>query len=296
MKYISGASMADGNFKWGVREPDPIKEKYFGREPEDGVTLVFTSYHPTNRRDVLKGIATELKRHGIVWLRPVASVAGDWILDLDALKASFELLQSDEWLRGRTKLTPEYDIEEREVFGRIEKEAKVRFVVTPKELISVMASIDFPELAPFIERFQIDHPDQQRCAFLMMKYEKTPLHERIIGAVRETCSRHGIETLRADDKAYADELLANVRTYMHGCGFGIAVFERLTAEDFNPNVSLEVGYMMAQGKPICLLKDSTLASLHTDLVGRLYETFNTQNPEESVPSVLEKWLKDKEII
>jgi len=218
------------------------------------------------------------------------------MLDLDVLKSSFELLQPVEWLRGQIALSPEYDIEEREVFDRIEKEAKIRFIVTPKELISSMVSIDFPELTPFIERFRIDHPDAQQCGFLMMKYEGTPPHNRITKVVRETCSRHGIKALRADDKRYADELLPNVRTYMHGCSFGIAVFERLIEDDFNPNVSLEVGYMMARGKPICLLKDSTLTSLQTDLVGRLYESFDTQNPEESIPPVLDKWLEDKGII
>jgi len=159
-----------------------------------------------------------------------------------------------------------------------------------------MTSADFPELAPSIERFRDDHPDPQRCAFLMMKYQETQLHNRIIEAVRDTCSRHAIQALRADDKRYADDLLANVRTYMHGCSSGIAVFERLTADDFNPNASLEVGYMMAQGKPICLLKDRTLTSLQTDLVGRLYDPFDTQEPENTIPPVLEKWLKDKGLV
>ena len=130
----------------------------------------------------------------------------------------------------------------------------------------------------------------------MMKYGETPLHGRITHAIRDTCSQHGIHALRADDKRYSDDLLANVRTYMHGCNSGIAVIERLTKEDFNPNVSLEVGYMMAQGKPVCLLKDKTLASLQTDLMGRLYDPFDTQDPEKTILPVLEKWLKDKRLV
>ena len=31
------------------------------------------------------------------------------------------------------------------------------------------------------------------------------------------------------------------------------MFERLESERYNPNVALEVGYMMALGKPVCLL-------------------------------------------
>ena len=62
-------------------------------------------------------------------------------------------------------------------------------------------------------------------------------------AIQSTLGTFGIAALRADDKEYHDDLLPNVLTYIYGCRFGIAVFERLEAEDFNPNVSLEVGYM-----------------------------------------------------
>jgi nucleoside 2-deoxyribosyltransferase len=77
---------------------------------------------------------------------------------------------------------------------------------------------------------------------------------------------------------------------------GIAVFDRLSTDEFNPNVSLEVGYMIALGKPVCLLKDKTLRALHTDLVGRLYQSFDPQNPSLSVASALERWLKDKQFV
>ena len=79
---------------------------------------------------------------------------------------------------------------------------------------------------------------------------------------------------------------------MHGCGFGIAVFERLTTDEFNPNVSLEVGYMLALGKPVCVLKDSTLKTLPSDLIGRLYDSFNVQRPNSIKPK-LDKWINDK---
>lgn len=126
----------------------------------------------------------------------------------------------------------------------------------------------------------------------MMRFDDTDLHRRILLAIRRWCQKQGISALRADDKRYADDLWPNVRTYMHGCGFGIAVFERLTTNEFNPNVSLEVGYMHALGKPVCLLKDSTLTTLQSDFIGRLYDSFNVQKPN-SVSPVLDRWIKDK---
>jgi nucleoside 2-deoxyribosyltransferase len=110
--------------------------------------------------------------------------------------------------------------------------------------------------------------------------------------VRAALGSHGIVALRADDKQYHHELFPNIRTYMHGCDFGVAVFERLEQDDFNPNVSLEVGYMIALGKPVCLMKDRTLRQLHTDIVGHLYRVFDPQHPRETIPEQLAAWLRD----
>jgi hypothetical protein len=52
---------------------------------------------------------------------------------------------------------------------------------------------------------------------------------------------------------------------------------------------------MALNKPVLLLKDKTLKSLQTDLVGKLYHQFDFQYPEKTIPLVLDKWLSDKEI-
>ena len=152
------------------------------------------------------------------------------------------------------------------------------------------------ELAVSLQRFRADHPAPKKTAFIMMRFLNTPAHDKIIDAIHQVLVPYGIEGLRADDKDYHDDLFPNILTYARGCSFGIAVFERIEADDFNPNVSLEVGYMLALGKPVCLLKDRTLKSLHTDLVGRLYKEFDPQNSEGSIPAVVTKWLKDRNIV
>jgi hypothetical protein len=85
-------------------------------------------------------------------------------------------------------------------------------------------------------------------------------------------------------------------TYMYGCGFGIAVYERLEGDEFNPNVSLEVGGMLVMGKPVCLLKDKTLRTLNADLMGKLYCPFDPQDPRAGIGRELEKWLRDKHLL
>ena len=179
----------------------------------------------------------------------------------------------------------------------------IEFVRREMEIASEIAAPATPnftaqhplEITESLRAFRKDHPDPRRTAFVMMQFGVTAMHESIIRSIRSTLAQYGVAALRADDKEYHDDLFPNVLTYMHGSAFGIAVFERLEAEDFNPNVSLEVGYMRAIRKPVCLLKDKTLRTLQTDLVGRLYKQFDPQNPSGTIPAELEKWLADKEI-
>jgi len=130
----------------------------------------------------------------------------------------------------------------------------------------------------------------------MMRFGTTEAHTEIVKVIKDVLSKYEIVAMRADDKEYHDDLFSNVLTYIYGCNFGIAVFERLETDDFNPNVALEVGYMRALKKPVCLLKDKTIKTLQTDLLGKLYKSFDPQDPANSMPTELEKWLRDKDII
>ncbi len=155
------------------------------------------------------------------------------------------------------------------------------------------AVADPAELLPYIGEFQKDHPDPRKSAFIMMRFGDSRRHHAIAAAIRQSLAGHGIAALRADDRAYAEYLMANVRTYMHGCGFGVAVFERIESESHNPNVALEVGYMLALGKRVCLLKDNTLKQLPTDMVGSLYSEFDLDDVEASIDRALNGWLRQR---
>jgi len=173
-------------------------------------------------------------------------------------------------------------------------ETILQSLTTPEKKPSEQA-LAVPEIAVGIERFRKDYPTNQATAFIIMSFQNTKLHEAIASTIKDALNAHGIIGLRADDKEYMDDLFPNVRTYMHACDFGVAVFERILADDFNPNVSLEVGYMMGLGKNVLLLKDQTLKSLQADLVGKLYKPFDPQDVAGTIPNHIEKWLKDKGI-
>jgi hypothetical protein len=151
-----------------------------------------------------------------------------------------------------------------------------------------------PSINRSLEMFQQEH-DRATNAFIMMRFSRSRLHAEITGAVRDALKPFDILALRADDKEYHDELFPNVQTYMHGCTFGIAIFERIEEEEFNPNVALEVGYMSALGKPVLLLKDRTLKILQADLAGKLYRVFDSTEAARTIPPEVTKWMSDKSL-
>lgn len=152
------------------------------------------------------------------------------------------------------------------------------------------------EITESLARFRQDFPDPNRLAFVMMQFGSTTAHKKILAGIRNALEPHGMTALRADDKEYHDDLYFNILTYIYGVRFGIAVFERIQEDNFNPNVSLEVGYMLGLRKSVCFLKDKTLKTLHTDLVGKLYRSFDPLDPETSIPTELFAWMDQKGFI
>ena len=148
------------------------------------------------------------------------------------------------------------------------------------------------EIQESLKRFEVDYPDETKVAFIMMRFSKTRSHDEVVDAVKKSLKTNHITGLRADDKEYHEDTLWNIRTYLNGCSFGIAIFERIESEDYNSNVGLEVGYTLALGKKVCLLKDQTMKTLQSDLMGRLYQPFDTRDASNCIPKVLTKWLKD----
>ncbi len=144
-----------------------------------------------------------------------------------------------------------------------------------------------------LEEFKSHYPDPSNVAFIMCRFGKEKPLTTAITSIKETLKTQGITGIRADDRTYHEDLYYNILTYIYGCGFGIAVYDRLINNEFNPNVAFEVGYMKALGKRVCLLKDQTLTALHADLQAKLYSEFDTTNSRKSIRKVLEKWLKDK---
>jgi len=150
----------------------------------------------------------------------------------------------------------------------------------------------YQHYARLFPRFLADHPHQERNVLLMMRFRPGHQYRSIANALRKELAICDLELLRADDKNYSDDLWENVCLYMLGCQYGVAVFEEIDTRRFNPSVALELGFMMAHNKRCLILKDSRMERMPTDIVGKLYEEFDTYDIEASLTRCARKWIHD----
>ena len=162
--------------------------------------------------------------------------------------------------------------------------------------ISTLAQPHPPEIAMSLDRLRTRYPDPKKLGFLVMRFTAAKPFAHIVQIIKETAGKHGLAVVRADEQEFHADLWGNVRTYLHGCGFGVAVYERIETDEPNANVGLEVGYLMAMNKPVLLLKDKTLEAIQSDLAGKLYKQFDPHDPQGTIPELLNKWLEDNGIV
>ncbi len=308
MWHVKGTvrSLNSEDIHWGHSADSERGYPSWDGNDEECVRVSFDivpSLNQYHRRDTIEAIKRILEKNDVPWITPGHK---EWIFDLDKLKEFIPKLSSMDWFKGKVSIEPEFETFETGkhrifcetgIIDRPKYQATVDFYIVPEVLRrSTMKSEPPVEIKDSLASFKFDYPDPTKVAFIMMQFGETKAHDKIVKAIRGVLDSYGIIGVKADDKQYHDDLFPNVMTYLHGCGFGIAVFERIEDEEFNPNVSLEVGYMFALRKPICLLKDETLEALHADLIGKLYRDFDPQDPAETIPSKISQWLSDKRIV
>lgn len=137
-----------------------------------------------------------------------------------------------------------------------------------------------------------DFPVSARNIFLMMRFRGTPQNNGIAETITPAARAYDLNVLRADERSYNEGLWENVKAYMNGCDMGIAVFDQIDDDVFNPNVSIELGYMAAKDKKLLILKEKRLKKLPTDIVGLLYREFDSYDIGVSVGAALSAWLRD----
>lgn len=199
----------------------------------------------------------------------------------------------DEGLLGRDSVNSDQFVMKQALFVGVDTD----FADTPPaQIVTTLDNPHPPEITVSLKRLKDRFPDEKKVGFLIMRFTDRKPFSEIVSAIKDTAERFGVSVIRADENGFHDNLWENVQTHMHGCSFGIAVYERIDQDQPNPNVGLEVGYMMAMNKPVLLLKDQTVATLQADLAGKLYKDFDPHDCEGTIPAQLETWFRDKGIV
>jgi hypothetical protein len=128
--------------------------------------------------------------------------------------------------------------------------------------------------------------------FVMIRYRDTKPFRELEGSIRDALREYGLRARLAKDRALSDDLWENVRIYMNGSQYGIAVFDEIHEREFNPNIALELGYMYALGRRCLLLKDKQMPRLPTDTLGKIYKDFDPHEVASTVPSQVRSWCED----
>jgi hypothetical protein len=273
-------------------------------------------FMPETREQGLKALREALVGSTTTWITPGFK---DWIVNLNSLKGAFPELDCLDWLKGNVPLEPQFEwgetrtsqgtraFQEQEQRRRAVPdnaphhsalyESTVSFILVREAVQrSVLVFESPPEIQPSLLHFAVDYPHPEKVGFIIMRFGGTEAQDRLLGAIKAALRAHGLDGVRADEKQYHDDLFQNVLTFMHGCGFAVAVFEHAEESGFNPNIALEVGYLLAMHKPVCLLKDHRLETLHSDLMGKLYLTFDARAPVRSIRNELTSWLLKKGLV
>jgi hypothetical protein len=108
---------------------------------------------------------------------------------------------------------------------------------------------------------------------------------------RAACGCHGLELHLASDRKIVDDLWANVAAHMWACRYGIGFFEDRRSRGVNYNLTIEIGGMLTTGRRVALLKDSSISSPPTDLVGKIYTSIDFEDTC-AVHDALHIWLRD----
>jgi hypothetical protein len=147
------------------------------------------------------------------------------------------------------------------------------------------------QLRQATDAFQRRHPDPNHSVFVMMRFDKTNPLAAIYGAILSSLGGAGYDAVRADDRDYTHDLWGNVALCARHCQFGVAVFEEIDSAGHDPNVTLELGYMLALGRPCLILREQRVRSLPSMLAQRLYRSFDMFDIRASVSRAVLEWVR-----
>jgi hypothetical protein len=172
---------------------------------------------------------------------------------------------------------------------------------THQEIARLQLPRGYEHLAESVRTFRDECP-YEKSVFVMMKFpdglpeDQAKLLNRIFEVITSTLGAYDLVARRADKRQYDPDLWNNLCVYMLGCRFGLAVLEDRGANEMNPNVALEFGFMRALNREVGLIREANFKHDRADLIGKLVKSFQigegSQLDEESLKRAIQDWMID----
>lgn len=122
-----------------------------------------------------------------------------------------------------------------------------------------------------MEAFLEKHPFD-KSVFIMIRYRNR--NKELINSLKKALASTNLFAVVAREHRITDDLYNPVACLLC-CSKGIAVFDKAERREvFNPNVAYELGMLHLLNRPCLILKHSSLESLHTDILMKLYTPFS----------------------
>ena len=137
--------------------------------------------------------------------------------------------------------------------------------------------------------------DYDNSVFIMTKFpdDSSPVAsdlQTVIDLVRTGIEARDFLPRVASDNTFHNLLWANVELYMLACRRGVVIVEDKSKDEFNPNVTMEWGWMLGMGREILFLKERKFGRMRADQLGMNYEEFDWKDPKPGIEAALDKWL------
>lgn len=113
---------------------------------------------------------------------------------------------------------------------------------------------------------------------------------QLIPKLREAVAQHELVLQVASDGLAEDTLWANVVTYMWASKYAIVLMDSADGV-LNSNVLIEIGGMLMTGRRCAILRDKSVPTMPSDLVGHIYKPTDFADHDSSVNEI-HKWIRD----
>jgi hypothetical protein len=124
------------------------------------------------------------------------------------------------------------------------------------------------KLDAFVNKYPFD-----KSTFIMIRYRDR--NATLIKAVKDALKEVGLFGVLASDHDLTDDLYNPIACLLC-CSRGIAIFDEPEQQQvFNPNVAYELGMLHLLGRPCMILKHTSLKTLQTDILMKLYRPFTS---------------------